>query len=40
MGASENPNYDFPPGHYLPFPVSLITLNAPGNVSLSLEITD
>ena len=40
MGAPENPNYDFPPGHYLPFPVSLITLNAPGNVSLSLEITD
>lgn len=40
MGAPENPNYDYPPGHYLLFPVSLITMNASGNVSLSLEIVE
>jgi hypothetical protein len=26
MGRQENPNYEFPPGHYLPFPLALLEL--------------
>jgi hypothetical protein len=40
MGAPENPNYDYPSGHYLPFPVSLLTLLFSGNASLTLEVVD
>ncbi len=40
MGAPENPNYDYPTGHYLPFPVSLLTLISSGNASLTLKVAD
>jgi hypothetical protein len=40
MGAPENPNYDYPPGHYLPFPISLITIDSPGNATISLVINE
>ena len=28
MGLTENPNFDYPPGHYLPFPLALVQLTA------------
>ena len=37
MGAAENPNFNYPPGHYLPFPLALVHL-APGS-ELQVRIT-
>ena len=39
FAAPENPNQDYPPGHFLPFPVQIIQLNiAPEYHSFSIEI--
>jgi hypothetical protein len=37
MGRVENPNTEYPPGHYLPFPLALV--EAEGEPSLYLQIT-
>ena len=31
LGEPEDPNLDYPPGHYLPFPLSLVTIHSDGN---------
>jgi hypothetical protein len=38
MGSVENPNYDYPPGHYLPFPVSLVEIDIPETTDLQIEL--
>ena len=34
LGVPEDPNYDYPPGHYLPFPVTVLEFNSPGDFNL------
>jgi len=36
FSAPENPNIDYPPGHYLPFPVSLVNIFKPVNFTVDL----
>jgi hypothetical protein len=36
----ENPNYEYPPGHFLPFPMLLAELTAGGEFSIKLVFTD
>ena len=38
LSLSENPNLDYPKGDYLPFPLSLVTIQSEGN--FSVEIND
>ncbi len=38
MTQPENPNTGFPPGHFLPFPMALLHLQSPGNLSITLQI--
>jgi hypothetical protein len=38
--APENPNFEFPPGHFLPFPMVLAELTAQGEFTLKLSISD
>lgn len=40
MGRQENPNYEYPPGHYLPFPMVLLELEPTDRGYLELKITD
>jgi hypothetical protein len=37
MGQAENPDIDYPPGHYTPFPLALVTYKGQGEFSLQLE---
>jgi hypothetical protein len=37
LGSPEIPDQDYPPGHYLPFPFSIITLNAERDFSVRIS---
>jgi hypothetical protein len=34
----EDPNHDYPPGHFLPFPVALIEINPRGKIPIEIDI--
>jgi hypothetical protein len=34
LGVPEDPNYDYPTGHYLPFPVTVLEFHGPGDFNL------
>jgi hypothetical protein len=36
--APEDPNFNFPPGHYLPFPMALGVVQGEGNFSITISI--
>jgi hypothetical protein len=38
MGRKENPNFDYLPGHYLPFPLSLVEISGRGEVELRIRL--
>ncbi len=38
MGTVENPNYEFPPDHYLPFPVSLVEIRSNAAFQVQIEL--
>jgi len=38
MAAPENPNQDYPPGHYLPFPMALLEIRSDQDPNLWIEI--
>jgi hypothetical protein len=38
MGQSENPDFDYPPGHFLPFPLALAEIQAQGEFSIQLDV--
>ena len=40
MGRQENPNYEYPPGHYLPFPMVLLELEPTDRGYLEIKIID
>ena len=39
MESTENPNREYPPGHFLPFPLAIINLQAPGDLFVELSIS-
>ncbi len=36
LGVPEDPNHDYPPGHYLPFPITVLEFNSPGDFNLHI----
>ncbi len=38
MGTSENPDEDYPPGHYVPFPISILTIHPQGTIHMVIDI--
>jgi hypothetical protein len=38
MGQPENPDFDYPPGHFLPFPLALAEIHAQGEFSIQLDV--
>jgi hypothetical protein len=38
MSSEENPNLDFPPGHFLPFPLSVVEIQGEGDFSIQIGI--
>ena len=38
MGTLEDPNQDYPPGHFLPFPVSIIHLRSSSSFNISIKL--
>jgi hypothetical protein len=38
MGQPENPDFDYPPGHFLPFPLALAEISAQGEFSIRMEV--
>jgi hypothetical protein len=38
MGQPENPDLDFPPGHFLPFPMALGEINARGEFVIQVTM--
>lgn len=38
MSVMENPNFDYPPGHYLPFPLALVGIHADGDFSVHIDL--
>lgn len=36
----ENPNLDYPRGHYLPYPMALLAIESPGDFSLEISLAD
>jgi hypothetical protein len=38
LAYPENPNFDYLPGHYLPFPMALVDLMSSGNISVDIRI--
>ncbi|HLA97409.1 MAG TPA: hypothetical protein VJL34_03060 [Anaerolineales bacterium] len=40
MGLTENPNFDYPAGHYLPFPMALVQLGVRTDVNVTIEVRD
>jgi hypothetical protein len=40
MATTENPNFEFPPSHFLPFPLALLTLDSPGDFFVEISLTD
>jgi hypothetical protein len=39
MGSVEDPNFDFPPGHYLDFPLALLEIQAEGMLRVELHFS-
>lgn len=39
MAYPEDPNYDYPPGHYLPFPMALVEINDYQNISVDILVS-
>ena len=39
MDSSENPNAEFPPGHFLPFPLVVLTLEAHGDFYVDITLS-
>jgi hypothetical protein len=39
INLPEDPNYEFPIGHFLPFPLALVTIHSQGNASTQLIIS-
>jgi len=37
LGVPEDPNYDYPPGHYLPFPLSVLEYHAQGEFTFQFK---
>jgi hypothetical protein len=37
MGIPENPDGEYPPGHYFPFPFSLVTVRGEGEFTIWIE---
>jgi hypothetical protein len=37
LAIPEDPNYDYPPGHYLPFPVNVIDYHGQGDFNLHIQ---
>lgn len=40
MGLVEDPNTEFPPGHYLPFPLALLEFEAQGPIELLIRLSE
>jgi len=40
MSSPEDPNVEFPPGHFLPFPLAVLTLDATGDFSVEISLSD
>jgi hypothetical protein len=40
MNLSENPNTEFPPSHFLPFPLVVLTLEASGDFYAEISLSD
>ncbi len=40
MGSPENPNYDYPQGHYLPFPLAIINVQAKPDLRITITLKD
>jgi hypothetical protein len=38
LSGSENPNFDYPPGHYLPFPLALVDITGQGSLWIHIDI--
>jgi hypothetical protein len=38
LAGSEDPNFDYPPGHYIPFPLALVEINSQGSVYIQLDV--
>jgi hypothetical protein len=38
LASSEDPNLDYPKGDYLPFPLSLVTVQSSGNFSVEIIV--
>lgn len=38
LDLPEDPNVDYPPGHYLPFPLSLVTIHSNGIFRVQIEV--
>ena len=36
MGDPENPNFEYPPGHFIPFPLSIVELEVKANIPLTV----
>lgn len=37
MGQVEDPNFEYPPGHFLPFPMAVVTIPAPVEAALVIQ---
>jgi len=37
LSKPENPNFDYPPGHYLPFPMTVVEFHGRGDFNFYLR---
>lgn len=40
IGYPENPDLDYPPGHYYPFPLSLVEILVDGNITIQINVQE
>jgi hypothetical protein len=40
FAVPENPNRDYPPGHFLPFPLAVVDLQSSGDFNVTIELKD
>lgn len=40
LNSPEDPNQDYPPGHFLPFPLVLVQINGQGTFQISITVLD
>jgi hypothetical protein len=38
LSAVEDPNYEYPPGHFIPFPLALVEINSDDNFYIQLDV--